>query len=93
MINDPPKLKVIFMGTPEFAGEILSALLEKKYNIISVYTQPNKKTGRKQLVEKSPVRIAAEKNNIPVFTPGRFDAGAISEIEKQKPDIVVVAAY
>lgn len=92
-MNINHKLKMLFMGTPAFAEEILSALTSKKYNIISVYTQPDKKTGRKQLVKKSPVRIAAEKNNIPVFTPGRLDAGAISEIEKQKPDLIIVAAY
>lgn len=81
------------MGTPEFAGEILSALINEKYNIISAYTQPDKKIGRKQLLEKSPVKIVAEKNNIPVFTPVRLNVAAISEIEKQKPDIIVVAAY
>ncbi len=81
------------MGTPEFAERILSALISEKYNIISVYTQPDKKVGRKQASEKSPVRISAEKNGIAVFTPSRLDSAAISEIKKQKPDIIVVAAY
>lgn len=81
------------MGTPEFAERILSALIHEKYNITSVYTQPDKKVGRKQISEKSPVRIAAEKNNIAVFTPGRLDASVVSEIKKQKPDIIIVTAY
>jgi len=93
MLSDPSKLKTIFMGTPEFAERILSALLEKNYNIVSVYTQPDKKVGRKHILEKSPVKITAEKNNIPVFTPSRLDHEALTEMEKQKPDLILVAAY
>lgn len=93
MINNPSKLRVIFMGTSEFAEIILSALLREKYNIIAVYTQPDKKTGRKQISEKSPVKITAEKNNIPVFTPIRFDIAVLTEVKKQKPDLILVAAY
>lgn len=81
------------MGTPEFAEGILSTLIREKYKITSVYTQPDKRVGRKQISEKSPVRIAAEKNNIAVFTPSRLDASVVSEIKKQKPDIIIVAAY
>ena len=81
------------MGTPRFAGIILSALLHKKFNIIAIYTQPDKKIGRKQVWQKSPVKIIAEKNNIPVFTPIRLDPDAITEIKKLKPDIIIVAAY
>lgn len=93
MTSDPSKLKMIFMGTSEFAEGILSALIREKYKITSVYTQPDKRVGRKQISEKSPVRIAAEKNNIAVFTPSRLDASVVSEIKKQKPDIIIVAAY
>ena len=93
MTNDPSKLKMIFMGTPEFAEKILSALISEKYNLVAAYTQPNKKVGRKQILEKSPVKITAEKNNIPVFTPSRLDHEALAEIEKQKPDLILVAAY
>lgn len=93
MTNDPSKLKTIFMGTPGFAENILSALIREKYNVVAVYTQPDKKTGRKQKAQKNPAKIAAEKNNIPVFTPVRFDSGAISEMAKFKPDLILVAAY
>ncbi|MFA4817435.1 MAG: methionyl-tRNA formyltransferase [Parcubacteria group bacterium] len=93
MTNDPSKLKTIFMGTPEFAGEILSALIHEKYNLVAVYTQPDKKVGRKQILEKSPVKIIAEKNNIPVFTPNRLNQEALAKMEKQKPDLILVAAY
>jgi len=93
MANDPSKLKIIFMGTPEFAEKIMSALVREKYNIISVYTQPDKKVGRKQLLKKSPVKITAEKNSIPVFTPTRLDPEAVSKMTALKPDLIIVAAY
>lgn len=93
MKNNPIKLRVIFMGTSAFAERILSALIHGKYNITSVYTQPDKKVGRKQTLQKSPTRITAEKNGLLVFTPNRLDASVVSEIKKQKPDIIIVAAY
>ncbi len=86
-------MRIVFMGTPEFALPSLERLVTAGYQVIAVYTQPDKKTGRKQTIEKSPVRIAAEKNNIPVLAPIRFDSGAILEIEKQKPEIIIAAAY
>ncbi len=85
--------KIIFMGTPVFADVILNALLEKKYSILSVYAQPDKKTGRKHLIKKPAVKLTAEKNNIPVFQPQKLDASAVLEIKKQNPDLIIVAAY
>lgn len=93
MENNQSKLRVIFMGTPAFAEHILSSLIQEKYNIISVYTQPDKKIGRKQNIQKSPVKITAEKNSITVFTPVKFDGDVIQEIKSQNPDILIVAAY
>jgi len=87
------KLRVIFMGTSSFADAILAALLANKYNIIGVYTQPDKKVGREQKLEKSAVKITAEAAKIPVFSPTRFDATEITKLEAQKPDLLIVAAY
>lgn len=81
------------MGTPEFAETILSVLLREKFNIVAAYTQPDKKTGRKQIMEKSPVKITAEKNNIPVFTPASLNSSALTEMTELKPDFIIVAAY
>lgn len=86
-------LRVIFMGTPLFAREILNALLKDGYNIISVYTQPDKKVGRKQELQKSPAKILAQENNIKVYEPRKLDESAVNEIREQKPDLIIVAAY
>ena len=80
------------MGTPEFSETILKSLLENKYNIISVYTQGDKKVGRKQELQKSLVKILAEKNNLPVFTPEKLRP-EIENIKNQNPDLIIVAAY
>ena len=66
-------VKIIFMGTPEFAVPSLKALSESKYEIISVYTQPPKKNQRGQKIKKSPIHLAAERLNIDVRTPIQLD--------------------
>lgn len=81
------------MGTSFFADVILNALLEERYNIAGIYTQADKKTGRSQSFQKSAVKITAEKNNLDVFQPEKFDDIAISNFEKLEPDLMIVAAY
>ena len=87
------KLRTIFMGTSEFASEILDSLFNAGYNIISVYTQPDKKSGRDQKMTFSAVKIFSEKNKIPIFQPSKFDETEVEEIKQQKPDIIILAAY
>ncbi|MFA5961691.1 MAG: methionyl-tRNA formyltransferase [Parcubacteria group bacterium] len=87
------KLRTVFMGTSSFADTILTALIAEKYNLISVYTQTDKKVGRDQALQKTAVKITAEKNKIPVFSPARFGEEEIKELAEQKPDLVIVAAY
>jgi len=91
--QDSIKLRTIFMGTSSFSESILKSLIDAQYNIISVYTQKDKKVGRKQELQKSAVKILAEKNHIPVYEPVRFNDEVIDEAKKQKPDIMIVAAY
>ncbi|MDO8241094.1 MAG: methionyl-tRNA formyltransferase [Candidatus Moranbacteria bacterium] len=90
---DKKDLRVIFMGTPEISANILEALLQDNYNVVGVYTQPDKKVGRKQVLQKSPVKILAEKNSIPVFDPRRLDEDAIEKLREQNPDLIVLIAY
>ena len=92
-MGDPIKLRAVFMGTSSFAAEILSSLLENKYNIISVYTQPGKKVGRDGGIGKSAVAEIAEKNDLKVFEPQNFSEETINELKDQKPDMIIVAAY
>ena len=62
------KIRTIFMGTPKFAVPGLQALLESPdFNIVGVYTQPDKPVGRKQILTPPPIKALAVKNNIPIF--------------------------
>lgn len=93
MLKNPIKLRMVFMGTSEFSKKILQRLIESGYNIVSAYTQPDKKAGRNQEIKISPIKKLAEENDIRVFTPDKFDHAAVNELENQKPDIIIVAAY
>ncbi|MDP1884434.1 MAG: methionyl-tRNA formyltransferase [Candidatus Moranbacteria bacterium] len=93
MPENKKNLRVVFMGTPEFSATILTALIDDGYGIVGVFTQSDKKVGRKQILEKSPVRIVAEKNGIPVFTPAKLHAEAVEELRSLKPDLIILVAY
>ncbi len=87
--------KLIFMGTPEFAAIILEGIIERSnYKIAGVFTQPDKKSGRKQTIEIQPVKKLALQHDFPVFQPaslrGETQLGIFKDI---KPDFIVVAAY
>lgn len=81
------------MGTSSFADAILKALIKEKYNLVGVYTQTDKKVGRDQGLQKTAVRMTAEAEKIPVFTPSVFDGEALNQLEGLKPDLIIVAAY
>jgi len=87
-------LKIIFMGTPEFAVPILEALNKSKHDIISVYTQPPQKKNRGQKLSISPVHKYSIKNNIFLRYPENLDTtDEYNYIKKNKPNVVVVVAY
>jgi methionyl-tRNA formyltransferase len=89
----PEKIRTIFIGTPLFAVPSLNALIkDERFDIVAVVTQGDKKAGRKQVVTPPPVKIEAEKNNIPVFQPEKI-LNLESEILNLKPDIIIVIAY
>ena len=91
---DNSKIKIIFFGTPEFAAVILKSLIGNDYNITAVFTQPDKKVGRKQEVACSPVKKIALENNIKIFQPqSLWDRNVFEEINNVKPDLFVVASY
>lgn len=82
------------MGTPPFAADILSEMLKNGYNITSVFTQPDKKIGRKREISFSPVKKMALENKIRIFQPDSLKKGeAVKIIRETNPDLIVVAAY
>lgn len=87
-------LKIVFMGTPEFAVPSLSELLSNGFDIVRVYTQPPRRSGRGKQVTKSPVHQFAEIMGIPVATPESFrKPSVIDDLEALKADVACVVAY
>ena len=87
-------LKIVFMGTPEFSIPSLDSLLKKKYNIVSVYTQPPKKSKRGQKVNPSSVEIFCKKNKINFVNPENLSSEEeYMAFKKLSPDLVVVVAF
>ncbi len=85
------KLKIVFMGTPEFSINILQGLIDN-YDVIGVVTQPDKEVGRKKQIKFSPVKELALKNDIRVFQPIKIRQD-YQNIIKLKPDMIVTCAY
>jgi methionyl-tRNA formyltransferase len=88
-----PKIRVVFMGTPEFAESILASLIEKQYHLIAIYTRTDKAVGRDQGLLESPVKQLAVKHALPIEQPEVFDDETIEKLKDYKPDLIVVAAY
>lgn len=87
-------MRVIFMGTPDFAAASLQKLIEEKYNIVGVFTQPDKPRGRGMSMSYSPVKELAMAHGLPVFQPEKMrDGSALEIIRELQPDILVVVAY
>ena len=90
---DSNKIKIIFIGTPDFSIPSFKSLItDDDFDIISVVTQPDRKAGRKQIMVSPPVKIEAEKNSIPVFQPDKI-IDIKDEIFDLKPDLIIVIAY
>ncbi|KKO15287.1 methionyl-tRNA formyltransferase [Pseudomonas putida] len=87
-------MRIVFAGTPEFAAEHLKALLDSPYEIVAVYTQPDRPAGRGQKLMPSAVKQLAVAHDIPVFQPPTLrNAEAQAELAALKPDLMVVVAY
>lgn len=87
-------MRIVFMGTPDFAAASLKKLIDKKYDIAAVFTQPDKPRDRGMKLSYSPVKELALENNIPVYQPTKLRDGTATELIKSlKPDILVVVAY
>ena len=87
------KLKVIFMGTPDFAVPSLAALIDKT-QVLCVVTQPDRPKGRGHKLQPPPVKIFAEENNLRVIQPLKVKAPeVVEELAELKPDLIVVVAF
>ncbi len=88
-------MNIVFMGTPDFAVPCLEKLIKSENcNVLAVFTQPDKKVGRKQLLTPPPVKVLAVQHNIPVYQPVTLkNEDAFETIRKLNPDLMVVVAY
>jgi methionyl-tRNA formyltransferase len=87
-------LRLIYMGTPEFAVPPLLALLEAGHNIVAVVTQPDKPVGRKRVLTPPPVKQAAIERGIPVLQPNSARSAAFhEEVRSLTPEVIGYAAY
>lgn len=87
-------MRVVFMGTPDFAVPCLEALIERKDEIAGVFTQPDKPVGRGHKLKAPPVKELAASHGIPVFQPPTLkDAAAQQQVRELAPELIVVVAY
>lgn len=87
-------MKILFMGTPDFASRALQELYDRNYNVIGVFTQPDKPKNRGMKLEESPVKKLAVAHGTPVYQPAKVrDGEAMKIIEELAPDIIAVVAY
>lgn len=87
-------MKLVFMGTPDFAVPCLEELINAGHEIIGVFTQPDKPVGRKRVMTPPPVKVCAGKNGITVYQPDSVRTEeALSLMKELNPDCVVVVAY
>lgn len=87
-------LRIIFAGTPDFAATSLAALINSHHTVCAVFTQPDRKAGRGRKLSSSPVKVLAEKQDIPLFQPTSLKSDHSQlQLKSLNADVMVVAAY
>ncbi|MCK4388112.1 MAG: methionyl-tRNA formyltransferase [Dehalococcoidia bacterium] len=87
-------IRSIFMGTPEFAVPILESLIQGSYDVVALYTQPDKPAGRGKLLASPPIKELAMKHKVPVIQPNTLkSAEVVQGLASFEPELIVVAAF
>ena len=87
-------MKILFMGTPDFAVPSLDALAAAGHQLVGAFSQPDKPKNRGMKLQPTPVKVCAERLGVPVFQPTKLrDGTALETIRQLDPDLIVVAAY
>ena len=87
-------MRIVFMGTPEFAVPCLQKLIDCGHEVTGVFTQPDKPQGRKMILTPPPVKVLAENNGIKVYQPEKMrDGTALEMLREANPELVIVVAY
>jgi len=87
-------MRIVFMGTPDIAATCLKKILEDGFDVVGVYTQPDRPKGRGMKLVASPVKEVALQHGLPVFQPENFrEEETVQQLRELKPDVVAVVAY
>ena len=87
-------MRIVFMGTPDFAVPSLQALIGAGHDVCAVYTQPDKPQGRKQILTAPPVKTLALEHDIPVFQPNTLkNEDEQARLRELAPEVIIVVAY
>ncbi len=86
-------MKIVMMGTPEFAVPVLEALSRSGEEIVGVFTQPDRPGGRGKKLQAPPVKVRAEELGIPVFQPEKIRKTGVETLRELQPDLCVTAAF
>lgn len=86
-------MRVVFMGTPEYGVPSLRALIAAGHQVVGVFTQPDKPSGRGKKLTPSPVKLVALENNIPVYQPQKIRVDGVEDLRALAPDVCVTAAF
>ena len=87
-------MRVVFMGTPDIAATCLKKILADGFQVVGVYTQPDRPKGRGMKLVASPVKLVAQEAGIPVFQPENFrEEETVQQLRDLKPDVCAVVAY
>ena len=87
-------MRIVFMGTPEFAVPSMTALLRSDHTVVGVVTQPDRPKGRGQELAASPIKQLAEQHGLPILQPLKMkDPAFLDSLAAWKPDLIVVAAF
>lgn len=90
----PEDFRIVYAGTPDFAVPALAALIDAGYNVVAVYTQPDRRAGRGRKLQMSPIKNLALAHNIAVEQPQSMrDEDQLEVLESYRPDLMVVAAF
>ncbi|MCP4320433.1 MAG: methionyl-tRNA formyltransferase [Psychromonas sp.] len=88
------KLNIVFAGTPDFAAKHLNALIKSEFNVVAVYTQPDRPAGRGKKLTASAVKQLAVEHQLPVYQPENFKSEeAVAQLAALNADIMIVVAY
>ena len=86
-------MRIVFMGTPDFAVPSLEALVARGDTVVGVFTQPDKPKGRGKKMAPPPVKVAAQAHGIPVYQPRRIRKDGVEDSRALAPDLCVTAAF